>query len=306
MDDYLVTDDGCRIWTAQAGHGDPLVLCHGGPGLWDYLEDVAGLLNDRYRTVRWDQRGCGRSQRCGPYTIARSVADLDAVRRHAAAPRIGLLGHSWGALLALRYTLEYPDRVSRLIYVSGTGIDPESTWRPTFSHNAHQRVGEHTPRLAELRNRDRTADEDREFAVLQWSAEFADPTTALRHAEHLATPWLGINDECSATINAEIKRYLQDNDVAALCHAIEVPTLIVDGDRDPRPRWSVDSLHRALREVRRVTIAGAGHLPWVEDPDGFRTAVDKFDLTRRAGSADTALGWPETSGSTPPAAPRHS
>jgi pimeloyl-ACP methyl ester carboxylesterase len=31
MDEYLVADDGYRIWTAQDGHGPPLVLCHGGP-----------------------------------------------------------------------------------------------------------------------------------------------------------------------------------------------------------------------------------------------------------------------------------
>jgi proline iminopeptidase len=55
--------------------------------------------------------------------------------------------------------------------------------------------------------------------------------------------------------------------------------LILDGDGDNRPRRAVDSLHRALPAVRRVTLAGAGHLPWVERPDEFRTAVADF-LTR--------------------------
>ncbi|MEU4551933.1 alpha/beta fold hydrolase [Micromonospora violae] len=43
------------------------MLCHGGPGLWDYLAPVTRLLEDHARTIRWDQRGCGRSQRRGPY-----------------------------------------------------------------------------------------------------------------------------------------------------------------------------------------------------------------------------------------------
>jgi proline iminopeptidase len=139
-----------------------------------------------------------------------------------------------------------------------------------------QRIGERARRWEALKNRDRTAAEEREFTVLQWSADFVDPATALRHAERLATPWLGVNYECNATINAEIRQYLQDNDVAALCRTIDVPTLIIDGDRDLRPRWAVDSLHQALRNARRVTLAGTGHLPWVEDPDGFRTAVTDF------------------------------
>src|SRR5215212_3225320 len=95
-------DDGCRLWATSTGDGPPLVLCHGGPGMWDYFGDMADLLRDTARVVRWDQRGCGRSQRQGPYSIARSVADLDVVRRHRAGPRTALLGHSWGAHLALR------------------------------------------------------------------------------------------------------------------------------------------------------------------------------------------------------------
>jgi proline iminopeptidase len=62
-------DDGVELWVERTGGGSgvPLVLCHGGPGLWDYLDDVAGLLYDKTRVIRWDQRGCGRSQRRGPY-----------------------------------------------------------------------------------------------------------------------------------------------------------------------------------------------------------------------------------------------
>ena len=54
-------DDGCRLWTATTGRGEPLVCCHGGPGLWDMLGDLAGLVGDVATVHRWDQRGCGRS-----------------------------------------------------------------------------------------------------------------------------------------------------------------------------------------------------------------------------------------------------
>jgi len=255
-------DDGCRLWTARAGHGPPLVFCHGGPGLWDYFGPVAAMFGDLAHTVRWDQRGCGRSERRGPYTVARFVADLDAVRAHLEAPRITLLGHSWGAMLALRYALDHPDRVSRLIYVSGTGVDPEDTWRPAFHRNIERRTGASA-----------LPEEERALAVRQWSAEFVDPDTAGQHAEALATPWFGINHECADRINAEIRHDLRDHDMPARCRDLAVPTLIVDGDRDLRPRWAVDSLAGALPDAERVTLAGAGHLPWVEDPAGFRDAV---------------------------------
>ncbi len=107
---------------AGAGRGAPLILCHGGPGLWDMFGSLAGSLAGDVRAVRWDQRGCGRSERRGPYSVARSVADLDAVRAALDVERVAVLGHSWGATLALRYALDHPDRVSALIYVSGTGL----------------------------------------------------------------------------------------------------------------------------------------------------------------------------------------
>ena len=62
----------------------------------------------------------------------------------------------------------------------------------------------------------------------------------------------------------------------ALCRALTVPTLIIDGDQDLRPRWAVDSLAEALPNVQRVTLAGAAHIPWAEDPAGFRQAVARF------------------------------
>lgn len=267
-------DDGCRLWAAAAGDGDPLVLCHGGPGLWDYFDDVAEILRGTFRVVRWDQRGCGRSQRRGPYSVARSIADLDAVRDQLAGPRTALLGHSWGAHLALRYAIEHPDRVSHLIYVSGTGIDPERAWHPYYERNLRARLGSHLDRWTALSIRARTPAEDREWAVLQWSADFADHNSALGHADRMATPWLGINYDCNRAVNAEVKKEL--NDLSMRCRTLDIPVLIVDGAEDIRPRWAVDSLYQALPGAERVSFAGAGHLPWVESRDDFGRAVTTF------------------------------
>ncbi|MDP9863918.1 MULTISPECIES: alpha/beta fold hydrolase [Streptosporangium] len=279
MEQTVITDDGCRLWAVRVGQGDPVVFCHGGPGLWETLGEVAQMLSSVATVYRWDQRGCGRSERLGPYSMARSVADLDAVRRHFGLLRMTVLGHSWGAQLALQYALAYPERITRLIYVSGTGIDPESTWHSAYERNLRTRLGEGLERWQELKRRERTPREDREFAVLQWSVDFVDRTLALSHAEQMATPWLGVNFECNRVLNAETKRSLEGNTLTSVCRTLDVPTLIVDGSEDIRPRWAVDSLQDALPQVSRVTLQGAGHLPWTEDPHGFRSAVAGFLTT---------------------------
>ena len=256
------------------------MFCHGGPGLWDTMADVAASLSAA--VYRWDQRGCGRSQRRGPYSVARTLADLDAVRAHFGLARMALLGHSWGAQLALRYALAYPERVTELVYVSGTGIDHGSTWHDAYERNLRRGLGDHAARWELLGGRDRTDAEDRELCVLQWSADFVDRDRALHHAEAMATPWFGVNFECNAALNREDKRDWGSPQLLARCAALEVPTLIVDGTEDIRPRWAVDSLAKALPMVSRVALPGAGHLPWVEDPTGFRFAVDGFLASHRA------------------------
>jgi proline iminopeptidase len=274
----VTADDGARLWASRSGQGSPLVLCHGGPGLWDMFEDVAELLADTATAVRWDQRGCGRSERCaGPWTTERAVADLDAVRRHFGLEKTALLGHSWGAHLALSYALAHPERVSALVYVAGTGIGPDADWHEAFEENLRARLGERPERLGrwrELTDRPRpTEAEERERAILQWSVEFEDRDRASAHAERMATPWFAINTECNKTLNAERRRTVGTPELLAACQALDLPVLIVDGARDIRPRSAVDSLEQSLPRVRRVVLPGAGHLPWVEDPEGFREAV---------------------------------
>ncbi|MDQ2873863.1 MAG: alpha/beta fold hydrolase [Actinomycetota bacterium] len=65
---------------------------------------LAPLVTDDVRVIRWDQRGCGRSDRHGPYSLDQSAADLDAIRTHLGLSQMAVLGHSWGATLAPGWT----------------------------------------------------------------------------------------------------------------------------------------------------------------------------------------------------------
>ncbi|PSK92311.1 proline iminopeptidase [Murinocardiopsis flavida] len=276
MESTAAADDGVRLWADRTGRGEPLVCCHGGPGLWDTFGGVADLLAADLAVYRWDQRGCGRSQRTGPYSTARTLADLDAVRRHFGLERMALLGHSWGARLALQYAIEHPERVSALVYVSGTGIDQDAAWHAAYARARDERLGPHLERWRALKHKDRTGAEDREFSVLQWSADFADPARAMEHAERMAEPWFGVNFACNAALIAEDRTLWGTPELRAACAELDVPTLIIDGAEDIRPRWSVDSLEHALPRVTRITLKSAAHLPWTETPEAFRTTITEF------------------------------
>ncbi|WP_409492926.1 alpha/beta fold hydrolase [Amycolatopsis sp. cmx-11-12] len=263
----MITDDGCELWTSAAGAGEPILCCHGGPGLWDMFGTLD--LGPGFRLIRWDQRGAGRSEPRGPYTLERMVADVDAVREWHGLDRVAVLGHSWGAHLGLLYALARPERVSALVYVSGVGLG--HGWHAEFKRNFERALGERHARWAELSAADH--DEGRELAVLQWTADFA--ADGERHAEAMATPWFPVNYEANAALSEEMRTVPEETLIEA-CRALTVPTLIVDGMADNRPRWAVDSLEQALPSVTRVRLPGVGHVPWLEAPDAFRAAVADF------------------------------
>lgn len=275
MTETVRAADGVTLWTRRTGSGPPLVLCHGGPGLWDYFDAAAALFDEDFTVVQWDQRGCGRSPSTGPYTIEQTIADLHAVVRSTGRAPVALLGHSWGGLLTLRYALTHPDHVSHLVYVSGVGVDPTATWLPDFLAGVRARLGPRLARFEELHGRERTPAQEREFAVLQWSADFADPATAYALADRFATPFLGINRDCHAALSRQTGEYVDSGAALAAIAHVGTPTLIIDGAQDVRPRRCVDSLARSLPNAKRISM-DAGHMPWVEQPAAFTRAVQDF------------------------------
>jgi proline iminopeptidase len=95
----------------------------------------------------------------------------------------------------------------------------------------------------------------------------------------MATPWFGIDHECYREIWAELERTWREDELIGQCRGLEIPVLILDGARDPRPRWAVDSLERALPDVRRVVLPDAGHIPWLEKPGEFAGHLLEFLAT---------------------------
>src|SRR5688500_5534687 len=102
------------------GDAIPLLLLHGGPGAPSaYLEPLDDLAagSEGRPVVRYDQVGCGRSDRpTDPslWRIETFVEELAAVRQQLGLERVHLLGQSWGGMLALEYLLTKPDGVASL------------------------------------------------------------------------------------------------------------------------------------------------------------------------------------------------
>ena len=91
------------------------------------------MLDDIAQAIRFEGRGCGRSDPLPPYTIETCLADLEAVRQHYGIERWIVGGHSAGADFALAYALEYPERVLGFICISGGRIHNDREWHRIYS-----------------------------------------------------------------------------------------------------------------------------------------------------------------------------
>jgi proline iminopeptidase len=271
---------GLRTWTS--GSGDPpVVLLHGGPGLWDYLEPVADILAPVATVHRFDQRGCGGSSPRSVQSIAACSDDLEALRRHWGHDRWVVVGHSFGATLALAYAVAHPDRTLALGYVGGVGV---GDWRaPARAEQARRMTVDQQRRLEKLADR-RTPDEEAEFRALSWFTDYADPEDGWRAALADAGVDRPINWAANRALAADARRWT-DAEVLAQASRLTMPCWFIHGDRDPRPIRTVADLAAAVPGSRMHVIQGAGHKPWHERPREFEQLLRELihGIVDRAG-----------------------
>ena len=115
------------LYVDVVGHGDPLVLMHGGPSADLWTMGAFRRCADEHTLVFYDHRCNGRSVGVpvSSMTWENLTEDADALRQHLGYDRWAVLGHSFGGHVALEYALRHPDRVSKLVLLD-TGAD--SRW----------------------------------------------------------------------------------------------------------------------------------------------------------------------------------
>jgi len=236
------------------------------------------MIDDVATVHRYDQRGCGRSEDTGPYDVKTFVDDLDALRAYWSYETWTLIGHSWGATLALLCAMQYPERTARLVYMSGTGIDP--AW-----HQAYRRKRE-AKLLPADRERLRFLNEElltatgeeleriqEEKSLLLGKTELFDVRRVGAVSRYDRFP---INYPLNEALCAEMRQMEDAGHLSSQIVRVRAPTLVLDGEGDPRPRWARAQIAQLIPNSRHATIAGAGHEPWIEQPEATARVLRDF------------------------------
>jgi proline iminopeptidase len=169
--------------------------------------------------------------------------------------------------------LEHPARTEAIVYLSGTGLG--HAWNAAYHEEAsRRRTAEERVRLAELAIRARSPDEEREYRILKWAPDVADRHRARELVEGLNAPY-EINLDVNRDIVAET-RPSNEHELLERCRAITAPMLIVHGEHDPRPSWSIHSLADTVPHAVVKILPDVGHLPWLERPATLAEPLRRF------------------------------
>lgn len=292
---------GARLFlmTRGAQRDAPILLwLHGGPGgaerpLFRYFN--SGLEN-HFVVAYWDQRGAGRSfdpqADVRELTVARHLADLDIVvdhlRRSFDRDRIVLIGHSWGATLALLYAHAYPEKLSAIVCVAPmVSTRQQERAQYDFVLGEASRRHDHDA-LARLREIGAPPHHTaaRVLAMERLAARYGgvfhqEPNRMWVMANGvlrgLVAPWeipsfIRANEASLEAMNGE----LQELDLARTVPRLETPVLFFLGRHDRHVEAAVAAAYLEKLQAplkRTVWFENAAHNAPFEEPDLFNTQV---------------------------------
>ena len=263
-DDYVDVKEN-RIHVKTVGTGKPVVLIHGGfldLRMWE--EQVRPLIESGYQVIRYSDVAHGATVNSGNTVFGYEV--LHAVINHFGVDKAILVGHSGGAVHAVDFTLNYPDKVEKLILVS-PGLNQWRFFNDTAAHaistkgwEANQNGDTMLAAICFHRNwvlgpRRSNTDVQKDFFHSTRKMIFANMRT------HWNKPWSAVD-----TLQARER-----------LHQINQSTLLIVGDEDVYDIREIANVYNSnLLHSKMEVLQNAAHLiPW-EYPKVFNTLLLGF------------------------------
>ena len=255
IDNRSATVYGLKMHYLEAGYGQPLVLLHGLGGSAETMKPLLTVLARRHRVFVPDQIGFGGSDKpLIDYRITTLVEFLHGYFERLGIERADLVGHALGARVASLYALKHPERIGRLVLISGAG------YRPDLDEDAERALAFAT-----------IGDARRALALA-----FADDGRATdAAAERLFAA--RARSGSAWTVARLVESFRSDDGFTDDLSPIQAPTLIVWGRQDELAKVALaEKAHRQIKGSRLVLLDHCGHLPQDEQPKALESALTSF------------------------------
>ena len=125
---HMIAVEGGNVWVRVNGdldaEAEPAIFIHGGPGGTHLGFGELISMADERAVILYDQLDSGMSERPedpANWRVERFVSELESIRQALGIDRWHVVGHSWGAALALEYAAAYPQYTASAV-LGGTWI----------------------------------------------------------------------------------------------------------------------------------------------------------------------------------------
>lgn len=255
----------------EAGQGArPFMMVHGFTGSSDDFADVLPALASRGRTLAPDLRGHGGTSRPGApadYTFERLAEDVLGFLDAAGAPRVDLLGHSMGGMVAQLVALQAPERVASLILMDTAAGPVLREARPFFEAGGRLARQAGMEALFQLSRANFAGQARRAPAMARCVERMGEE----RFWARMRAKSLAMDPEAFATLGPLLCTH---DGVAHRLGEIRCPTTIVVGDQESPPlAQGSRALAAAIPGAKLVVIEDAAHSPQLENPEAWLAAV---------------------------------
>ena len=259
------------------GDGPPALLLHGGPGMSDYLDDLAAELAPVLTIARYQQRGLAPSVTEGDRTVEGHVADAVAVMDALGWDRAWVIGHSWGGHLAMHLAVARPDRVLGMVAIDALGAVPDGGIL-AFGENLMRRLpADERTRIEAYYAREEagggSAQESLDALRTLWPYYFGDPASAT------PMPDLRLDLEGHLITWPSVMQHFEAGTLEHGLAGLRMPALVMNGEASPIPPVEAERSAALIPGVTLRILPGIGHFPWIEEPGSVRREMEALLAT---------------------------
>ena len=255
----FVENQGARIYWDEQGSGAPLLLIMGLGWSSHAWYRTRPILNQRYRTIAFDNRGVGQSDvPPGPYSIPQMASDAAAVLGAAKVNAAHIFGVSMGGMIAQEFALQYPQKVRSLILGCTAAGGPEAV-------RAEPAV------LQVLMTRSPSPDKFAK-AIGPFIYDRGTPPKLIEEDTEVRRKWYPTADAYSAQLQA-ILAWESYSRIAQITQ----PTLVLHGENDKLvPPENGKLIAARISGAKLVLIANASHIFLTDQTAAAHTAILDF------------------------------
>ena len=236
------------------GNGKPLLLMHGLGGDCRQLDIIANPLSKHFKTIAFDMRGHGKSEKPAEYTLQDHINDVLGIMDLYNIEKASLLGVSMGSYIAQGVAVAAPERIEKLILTVPKSNGLTSSVQILFKEHAEEIKGK-----------------DFHETILTLLKYLVYNTEIMQH--HLDVFESDLTPEQFAAANKALTNFDFRNDLSS----ITAPTLIISGKYDSlNPPKDGQEIAALIPNASFKEMQYSGHAPIYEEAERYLKLVEDF------------------------------